>query len=407
MPKLKLFGRDRWFVVFLDLFVFVTLVCVARHFGVHLSQRDKTFNFIILLGASFLFYPKSKIDFSYYSQPVKVVICVLLVLIAHYLIIRRADLVVSLCWIFVVWFVLVEAFRYVLMRWALEKVLYFNLSGILLPLHPKFELISPQKHGVHVDLGSFDAIIVDRHRDYTEEEKQFLTHCQIVGKPVVLQEFFEELSLQQVSVAALHQSWADTSFYINDWYLLAKRLVDLGLTLLLLPALVVLMLLVSVLILISMGHPVVFVQERVGRDEKRFKLYKFRTMCLHEAGGETRVGDSRITVLGHFLRKFRLDEFPQFWNILKGDMSLIGPRPEWIATAEQFKNDIPLYHLRSLVRPGITGWAQVLQGHTTGVEGNYQKLQYDLYYIKHLSFWLDMRILAKTMLTLLSRSGAK
>jgi lipopolysaccharide/colanic/teichoic acid biosynthesis glycosyltransferase len=118
-------------------------------------------------------------------------------------------------------------------------------------------------------------------------------------------------------------------------------------------------------------------------------------------------GDPRVTKTGQFLRKFRLDEIPQFWNVLKGDMSIIGPRPEQAGFAREFEEDIPLYALRHNVRPGITGWAQVMQGYAATVSETREKLCYDFYYVKHCSLGLDIRIVYLTIHTILTGFGSR
>src|SRR5690606_30964826 len=117
--------------------------------------------------------------------------------------------------------------------------------------------------------------------------------------------------------------------------------------------------------------------------------------------------DDRITPIGRILRRYRLDELPQLWNVLKGDMSIVGPRPEQVAFARQFEKEIPFYQWRHRVKPGITGWAQVQQGYAAGVEDTIEKLEYDLYYVKHLSFWLDVFIMLRTVRIILTGFGAR
>ena len=157
------------------------------------------------------------------------------------------------------------------------------------------------------------------------------------------------------------------------------------------------------------GAPVLFSQERVGRDGKRFILLKFRTMRRHgdEAYDDiyTRERDRRVTAVGRWLRKLRLDELPQLWNALKGDISLIGPRAEWSKCAERYEQTIPFYHFRHLVKPGITGWAQVNYPYGENDYDAVEKLKYDLYYIRHYSLKLDAMIVLKTLYTMLFGKG--
>lgn len=153
---------------------------------------------------------------------------------------------------------------------------------------------------------------------------------------------------------------------------------------------------------------VLFKQRRVGIHGKTFVLLKFRTMYETDESGAawTVKNDARITRVGAWLRKYRLDELPQLINILKGDMALIGPRPEAAELAELFRKEIPFYEYRSLVKPGITGWAQVNHGNTCSLEGAREKLQYDLYWIKNRSFWIDLKIIVKSIKVVLTGFGA-
>ncbi|PYL40887.1 MAG: polyprenyl glycosylphosphotransferase, partial [Verrucomicrobia bacterium] len=162
------------------------------------------------------------------------------------------------------------------------------------------------------------------------------------------------------------------------------------------------------------GRPAIFRQSRVGREGHIFTAYKFRTMFIrdpNEATTEettdlyTRKGDLRVTRAGRWLRKLRLDELPQLWNVFKGDMSLIGPRAEWVRCAQRYQKKIPSYHFRHLVKPGITGWAQVNYPYGESDEDAVEKLQYDLYYIRHYSLTLDAMIVLKTVHTMLFGKG--
>ncbi len=191
-------------------------------------------------------------------------------------------------------------------------------------------------------------------------------------------------------------------------YPLFKRAWEVGLVLFFSPLALLVGLFVALLVYLDLGRPVLFAQERVGLGGRAFKAYKFRTMrgAPREgvyAGAET----NRVTPLGKLLRKFRLDELPQLWNVLRGDMALVGPRPEQKVLAEKYAEEIPHYTLRHVVRPGLTGWAQVHHGYAEGLEGAREKLSYDLYYVKHCSLWLDLRILVRTAWVILTGFGAK
>ncbi len=186
----------------------------------------------------------------------------------------------------------------------------------------------------------------------------------------------------------------------------AKRVIESGISLSLLVLLLPLMSALALLIRLD-GGPVIFKQRRVGLGGGSFTLYKFRSM---EVGAEdsdlyTRVNDGRITRVGRFLRQSRLDELPQLVNVLKGDMSLVGPRAEWDVLAARYEKLVRCYHLRHLVRPGITGLAQINYGYGSNIDDTIQKLEYDLYYVKNQSIFLDVAIIIKTLYVMASKKG--
>jgi exopolysaccharide biosynthesis polyprenyl glycosylphosphotransferase len=162
--------------------------------------------------------------------------------------------------------------------------------------------------------------------------------------------------------------------------------------------------LIAIAIKLDSSGPVFFVQERAGAGGRRFRLRKFRTMRPVErcASEWARDNTDRITRVGRWLRKYRLDELPQLINVLRGEMNLVGPRPHPMSNVRLFSEKIPYYSLRTVVRPGLTGWAQVRQGYANGLEEETEKMRYDLYYIKHMSAWLDVRILFGTVQIILS-----
>lgn len=159
--------------------------------------------------------------------------------------------------------------------------------------------------------------------------------------------------------------------------------------------------------------PALFMQKRMGHRGNSFLVYKFRTMTVEDPSIEARSaamtqdGDKRITSIGQFLRRTRIDELPQIINILRGEMSWIGPRPEALVLSQWYENEIPFYRYRHIILPGLTGWAQVNQGHVTNVEDVTEKLYYDFYYIKYFSVWLDFLIIIKTVRTIISGHGAR
>jgi len=190
-------------------------------------------------------------------------------------------------------------------------------------------------------------------------------------------------------------------------YHYVKRMFDIILSGLLLVICSPLVAVIAGLVWLTSGRPIIFKQLRVGRDEDLFTVYKFRTMHAPDETGEiyTRENDPRITRLGRWLRKLRLDELPQLWNVLNGELSLIGPRAEWIECAERYEKKIPFYHFRHLVKPGITGWAQVNYPYGESEEDAIEKLKYDLYYIRHYSLKLDAMIVLKTIHIMFAGKG--
>ena len=167
--------------------------------------------------------------------------------------------------------------------------------------------------------------------------------------------------------------------------------------------------LIALAILLDSGRPVFFLQDRVGAFGRHFRLIKFRTMRATDRPSSEWAGDNghRITRVGKWLRRFRLDELPQFINVLRGDMNLVGPRPHPTCNYRLFTEKIPYYSLRATVRPGITGWAQVRYGYANDLAEETEKMRYDLFYIKHLSPWLDLRILLETVRAVLLGRGAR
>ncbi len=157
--------------------------------------------------------------------------------------------------------------------------------------------------------------------------------------------------------------------------------------------------------------PVFFSQERVGFKGRIFRLHKLRTMIADaEVNGDpvwAETDDSRVTKIGRQLRRFRFDEFPQFWNVLRGQMSVVGPRPERPYFVEQLRRDLPHYDLRHEIKPGITGWAQICQGYASSSQESFEKLQFDLYYLRHRSLIWDLSIILKTARVVLLGTGAK
>jgi sugar transferase (PEP-CTERM system associated) len=222
--------------------------------------------------------------------------------------------------------------------------------------------------------------------------------------------FFERETCQ-IRVDSLQPSWLvfgggfDQSFVRT----FIKRSFDIVCSVIILALTLPLMLLAALAVKLQDGGPVFYSQERVGKDGKTFFVHKFRSMRTDaEKGGKpqwAQQNDPRITRIGNFMRKTRIDELPQILNVFKGEMSFVGPRPERPYFVEQLIEVVPYYNVRHSVKPGITGWAQVRYGYGSSAEDALQKLQYDLYYVKNNSLFLDVLILIDTLKVVLFRSG--
>jgi len=197
-------------------------------------------------------------------------------------------------------------------------------------------------------------------------------------------------------------------YAFSSWYTSVKAVIEwiVALALSILSSPLVLIAAVAVMIN-DPGNPF-FVQERLGKNGKPFKIIKIRTMRKEgDHTGWTRDSDDRIFAAGKVIRKLRFDELPQFWNVLRGDMAIVGPRPETPAIAAELAEEIPFYSLRMKVKPGITGWAQLNWGYDRSIEDVKMKLSYDLFYIKNRSIMFDLRIMLQTMETMLLGRGAR
>lgn len=221
---------------------------------------------------------------------------------------------------------------------------------------------------------------------------------------------FWEAFDETIPIYATRETWFLENFNRgpNKAYHFIKRIFDLILALLLLPLILLLSFVTGILVKLTSKGPAIYKQIRVGRNERQFTIYKFRSMVVDaEKNGAQWAGenDPRITPFGNFMRKTRLDELPQIINVLKGQMSFIGPRPERPEFVQDLSKSIPHYHLRHLVKPGLTGWAQVKYRYGSSEEDAATKLMYDLYYVKNVSFVLDFKIALKTILIILSKGG--
>jgi lipopolysaccharide/colanic/teichoic acid biosynthesis glycosyltransferase len=261
------------------------------------------------------------------------------------------------------------------------------------------------------DTRSCNAIVADFSAELPDDWEAFLADAALAGRIVYQVKQLSESLTGRVELEHLSEnSFGSLMPAIGYFYL--KSLADFVLALLLLPLVLPLMAVIALVIRIDSKGPVLFRQKRIGHAGRSIVVYKFRTMRQVEDGEDrnaamTQDNDDRITRLGHLLRKLRIDELPQIINILKWQMSWIGPRPEAQVLSLWYTNEIPFYRYRHVVKPGISGWAQVNQGHVADVGEVHRKLQYDFYYIKYFSPWFDLLILFRTIKVMLTGFGSR
>ncbi|MCA3178852.1 MAG: TIGR03013 family PEP-CTERM/XrtA system glycosyltransferase [Burkholderiaceae bacterium] len=240
-----------------------------------------------------------------------------------------------------------------------------------------------------------------------------LLDCRLRGIKVMDLQSFYEREQGVLHIDNMRASWMifGNGFGQSFTRDVVKRLFDVGVSLALIVLTLPLLLVAMIAIVIESGMPILYTQERVGEGGRRFRIVKLRTMVQNaEADGKPRwagLRDARITRVGACLRRTRIDELPQLWNVLRGDMSFVGPRPERPYFVEQLTEKIPFYDVRHSVKPGVTGWAQVRHTYTSTVEEGMVKLQYDLYYVKNHSLFLDLMILVETVQVVLLGKGAR
>ena len=265
----------------------------------------------------------------------------------------------------------------------------------------------------HAALPPLNGVVVDLNDSYSDDWSNRIAAFALEGVPVYHVKDAIENLLGQVEIEKLSENTLG-SLNPNDIYLSIKSFIDRVSAVIMLVLLAPVLLAIAIAIKLDSPGPVLFKQARVGFRKRPFTVYKFRTMTSdmpgqsdQRTGAITRDNDPRITRVGRHLRRYRVDELPQLFNIVRGEMSLIGPRPEALALAEWYEKEIPFYHYRHIIKPGITGWAQVNQGHVSDVSDVTRKLHLDFYYVKHFSFWLDIYITLKTLRVMARGQGAK
>lgn len=275
--------------------------------------------------------------------------------------------------------------------------------------HIEWQLLTDPNQDVY----HLDAVTADLRADLPDEWDRRVADYALYRMPVYhFKHLIESLS-GRVELEHLSENSFGTLTPRQD-YMTYKHCIDWTIALILGFGLLPIMVVIGVIVRLDSPGPALFRQERIGYGGRPFIVYKFRSMksARFNAGDErdlaiTRDDDDRVTSVGRFLRKTRLDELPQLVNVLKGEMSWIGPRPEAAVLSRWYESEIPFYRYRHIVRPGIAGWAQVCQGHVAEVDQVRSKLHYDFYYIKHYSLWIDMLIVLRTVRTMITGYGAR
>ena len=317
-----------------------------------------------------------------------------------------------------VWFIGVNAHRLIRRRrpWTEPMVI----------ISDEKELIDDLRTAPHTDLlavldpsttGEVDpyptgvTIAVDLRAVLSDRMAQFVSSCALAGYSVRAMSAVYEEHTGRMPIIHLAEGWELSAPVTRTApYIGGKAIVDILAVLVTIPIWVPLAGVIALAVRFTSPGPVIFKQVRIGKDGHPFTLYKFRTMVVDAEEQGPRFAtkdDPRLTAVGRSLRRFRVDELPQLYNVLKGDLALVGPRPEQARFVDRFKTEIPFYSHRHLVRPGVTGWAQVNYGYADDQAETIDKLTYDLYYVKHMSPWLDLHVLGRSIWTVLSGFGAR
>ena len=322
-------------------------------------------------------------------------------------------------------FVLLISWRRYLAVWVIrgsEQQLFFACAGVAvaelveeITTNPLYRIKLIAEEEAKSEQNTMEPLVVINTHDSDSGRLLGFYNMMSFGARFITLDSLYETVFGRVPVANISERWflESVSTQPKPVYDLFKRLMDiliagtLGLvTIWVYP-------LVWILVKLGDGGGLFSIQERVGQNNRPVKLYKFRTMEIANDGGHWQSTDNQVTRLGSWLRRSRIDELPQLWNVIKGDLSLIGPRPEFAEAVRHYSQEIKYYNIRHLLKPGLSGWAQIYEQryggeqthHTIGIKATKNKLSYDIYYLKNRNILLDLKIALKTIRILLSRSG--
>ncbi len=406
------------------LFIVVPPIMVNFDFVIDDSATRNNSILVVLLSYFIGFYALKKltaypgINTNFYIIPVFSSVYGLMIAALLFLRLDYSRSLLGMCFILtLIWVYLVQYIVSKLARPTIAICPTENTQTLTAIAGAKWEVLK-QSQTLLTDLPKdCSAVIADFNAEMDDKWQRLLAQCALAGIPVVDYKYIRESMTGKVRINHISENTLGT-LIPNIIYIKIKVLVDSIFALIALVFLMPVLAGTALAVKLSNPGPAIFRQRRIGYGGKSFICYKFRTMhhCDEKLEDDesqirtnamTRDNDTRITRLGGFLRKTRLDELPQVINIIKGEMSWIGPRPEAETLSSWYENKIPFYSYRHVVRPGISGWAQVNQGHVVDIDDVDQKLQYDFYYIKNFSLWLDIIILFRTIRTIFTGYGAK
>jgi len=318
----------------------------------------------------------------------------------------------------------IEYSRYQLLACFLLTILWFLLIHFTVvrgrPMRlavvpsPGARALPEMKYVVWVQLrqprlvGPVGGVVADLREEHAPHWQAFLTRCALDGLPIFDVKQVSESLTGRVAIEHLSENTLAYKVHATA-YRKIKRAIDTAAVVAFSPLIILTLAVAGLLVKLESRGAAIFAQMRMGHRGRPFRVLKLRTMYDGGEGGDHFTGenDPRVTSIGRFLRKYRIDELPQAWNIFKGEMSWIGPRPEAVELAQAYEREAPFYSYRHIVRPGISGWAQVHQGNVAGADEARLKLQYDFFYLKNLSPWLDMVVAIKTIRTILTGFGSR
>lgn len=392
LPSQVLWDKHKW------PFLFVNIIWVTIFYIAGLYDQEK-------------FISSAKIIYILKTMAVGVAVAVLLFYFVPYFIIAPktnlfidAAIVVLLLWLWR------RAFQKIIIKSSKTTVFFLGASKET-PDFAKFINAYPQfGYKTTDDISEADIIITSKEVDENQEMEKTLYNMVLFGRTIIDFEIFYESITGKVPVSTVGKGWFFRNLVeINKQkFEKIKRWTDITLSILLFIPFLAILPAVSIIIKLNSRGSVFYRQRRVGKNGKIFEIIKFRSMFkdAEKNGAEwAKKGDNRITFIGSIMRKTRIDELPQLWNVLKGDLSFIGPRPERPEFVRELAEKVPHYNMRQLVKPGLSGWAQINFPYGASIEDATEKLQYDLYYIKNRSLFLELSIMLKTIMTLVRKEG--